>query len=447
VGAGTFCISLNAENHKQVKNRVILEALFLFLVLLLTAYLVRHYVFTLTVLYRRKKPTYNDYEKSFQPKVSILIPAKNEERVIDRILQRMCELTYPKEKLEIIVIDDASTDRTGEIAETFARNYAFIQVIHRDSTNGGRGKPKALNEGLIHASGEIIYCFDADYYPQQDILERFNAYFRDAKVGAVQGRVTVLNEPVSLVTRLVALERIAGYRVDQKAREELGLIPQYGGTVGGFRSELIRALGGWDQTILAEDTDLTFRCYLAGYKVRYVNEAESYEEAVEDWRSYWLQRSRWAKGHMQCAFKHLLQFVKCANLSFGEKLDGLLLLNVYFLPIIVLLAWIVGVALYFAGSSVWFSSLWALVPLSLYSAVGNFAPFFEIGIGAYLDERTRIYWLIPLLFVTFFINIAICTKVFLELCASKVSGKRQFEWKKTTHNGYGNHYIDCSPKQ
>lgn len=217
--------------------------------------------------------------------------------------------------------------------------------------------------------------------------------------------------------------------------------------MGGFRKELICALGGWDQAILAEDTDLTFRCYLAGYKVRYVNEAESYEEAVEDWHSYWLQRSRWAKGHMQCAFKHLLRFVKSDNLSFGEKLDGLLLLNVYFLPIIVLLAWILGVALYLTDPSLWSLSLWALVPLSLYSAVGNFAPFFEIGIGAYLDHRTRIYWLIPLLFVTFFVNIVICTKVFFELCTSKMSGKRQFEWKKTTHNGYGNHYIAYSRKQ
>jgi hypothetical protein len=103
--------------------------------------------------------------------------------------------------------------------------------------------------------------------------------------------------------------------------------------------------------------------------------------------------------------------------------------------------------LYFTNPAVWFLSLWALVPLSLYSAVGNFAPFFEIGIGAYLDNRTRIYWLIPLLFITFFINIAICTKVFLELCVSKVGGKKQFEWKRTAHNGYGNHYIVYSRKQ
>jgi cellulose synthase/poly-beta-1,6-N-acetylglucosamine synthase-like glycosyltransferase len=425
---------------------VILEALFVFLAFFLAVYLIRHYVFTLAVLYRRPKTTQVSVH-DFEPRVSILIPAWNEEAVIGRLLQRMCELTYPEEKLEVIVIDDASRDKTGEIAEEFAKIHSFMKVIHCDSANGGRGKPRALNKGLTHTTGEITYCFDADYYPQRDIVERFNVHFLDPKVGAVQGRVTVLNEPISLVARLVTLERIAGYRVDQRAREELGLIPQYGGTVGGFRTALLRALGGWDETILAEDTDLTFRCYLAGFKVCYVNDAESYEEAVENWHQYWHQRSRWAKGHMQCAFKHLLPFAKCGNLSVREKLDGVLLLNIYFIPLFVLLAWIVGVALYFTNPAVWFLSLWALVPLSLYSAVGNFAPFFEIGIGAYLDNRTRIYWLIPLLFITFFINIAICTKVFLELCVSKMGGRKQLEWKRTSHNGYGNHYIVYSRKQ
>lgn len=426
---------------------MILETIFVLLVLFLAVYLVRHYVFTFTVLYRIKKLPHKDKGERFEPYVSILIPAKDEGSVIGRILQRMCELTYPKNKLQIIVINDASTDKTGEIADAFARKHNFIKVVHRDHLNGGRGKPRALNEGLAHATGEIVYCFDADYYPQRDIIERFNVHFRDPKVGAVQGRVTVLNEPVSLVTRLVALERIAGYRVDQKAREDLGLIPQFGGTVGGFRSDLIRALGGWDNSILAEDTDLTFRCYLAGYKVRYVNDAESYEEAVEDWSYYWRQRSRWAKGHMQVAFKHLIQFINCKNLRFREKFDGLLLLNIYFIPLIVLLAWIVGIALYYTNPPFWFLPLWTLVPLSLYSAVGNFAPFFEIGIGAYLDNRKRIYWLIPLLFITFFINIAICTKAFFELFVSKLVGKKQFCWEKTFHNGYGNNYMGCQRKK
>jgi cellulose synthase/poly-beta-1,6-N-acetylglucosamine synthase-like glycosyltransferase len=96
----------------------------------------------------------------------------------------------------------------------------------------------------------------------------------------------VLNEPQNIVTRLVALERIGGYRVDQEARDSLGLITRFGGTVGGFRRTVLESTGGWDENILAEDADLTFRVYLAGYKVKYVADAECYEETVESWRAY-----------------------------------------------------------------------------------------------------------------------------------------------------------------
>lgn len=417
--------------------------LFFLFVAFLTAYLVRHYVFTFTALYcKPKSPVQTVRDKRFWPKVSILIPARNEEKVIGRILKRMTELTYPKEKVEIVVIDDASTDSTGEIAENFAKLHSQIKVIHRDVTSGGKGKPSALNEGLKHATGEIVFCFDADYHPQRDILEKLTACFVYPEVGAVQGRVTVLNEPETLTTRLVALERIGGYRVDQLARNYLQLIPQFGGTVGGFRRDLIESLGGWDPNMLAEDTDLTLRVYLAGFKIRYVNEAECYEEAVEDWRAYWQQRYRWARGHMQCAFKHLWPLLRCKKLRLREKIDGFFMLNVYFVPILAALAWIFGMISFFIRPFQCFSWLWAYVPLTLYSTVGNFAPFFEIGIGAYLDGRRRVCWLLPLLIITFFYNILICSKALVDLCISKVRRKTCCAWMRTLHNGRGNRYIN-----
>jgi len=413
----------------------------------MSAYLARHYIFTLTALYHEKgQHHHNPHDAAYQPTVSVLIPARNEEKVIGRILQRMTELTYPKEKLEVIVIDDASTDQTSEIAEEFAKEHEYIKVVHRSLEDGGKGKPAALNHGLKYVEGEIVCCFDADYYPQRDILEKLIACFKDPKVGAVQGRVTVLNEPNTLVTRLVALERTGGYRVDQFARDSLGLIPQFGGTVGGFRRSLIESLGGWDPSMLAEDTDLTFKACLAGYKVRYVNDAECYEEAVENWRSYWRQRSRWAKGHMQCAFRYLWPLVKSKNLRLREKIDGFLLLNVYFVPILVGLAWILGATLCLINPSPWIEILWVAISISVYSSVGNFAPFFEVGIGAYLDGRKRIYWLIPLLLLTFIFNMLICTKALMDLCVSKVTRKKRHAWAKTLHNGTGNCYLNNAKK-
>jgi cellulose synthase/poly-beta-1,6-N-acetylglucosamine synthase-like glycosyltransferase len=238
----------------------------------------------------------------------------------------------------------------------------------------------------------------------------------------------------------VALERIGGYRVDQEARDTLNLIAQFGGTVGGFKRSVLENIGGWDESCLAEDTDLTFKVYLASYKVRYVGDAECYEEAVDNWKAYSNQRYRWARGHMQCCFKHSLKVLKSKNLRAREKIDGLLLLNVYFMPIVVLISFVIGVPLIFLGSHL-VSALWVSVPVSLYSFVGNFAPFFEVGIGAHLDGRTRAQWLIPLLIFTFFYNIPICTKAFLDLLASKILRTENSIWVKTAHFGNGNSYI------
>jgi len=192
---------------------------------------------------------------------------------------------------------------------------------------------------------------------------------------------------------------------------------------------------------LAESTDLTFRVYLLGYRVRYVNVAECYEEAVESWRAYWKQRYRWSKGHMQCALKHSVKVLKSNNLRLKEKVDGLLLLNVYFMPVLVLFSCIIGVPLFFFKSSQWLNTLWISVPISLYSFVGNFAPFFEVGIGAYLDGRTRAQWLIPLLIFTFLYNIPICTKALTDLLLSKIFRRNSNFWAKTVHMGNGNSYI------
>ena len=351
----------------------------------------------------------------------------------------MSELTYPKPKLEVIMIDDASTDKTRLIADEFSRRFNFIKVLHRDKkTGGGTGKAAAMNAGFKLSKGEIILCFDADYFPPIDIVEKLVKEFADPKVGAVMGRPVPLNEPQNWVTRLVALERISGYRVDQEARNHLGLMPQFGGTVGGFRRCIMEKIGGLDETMLTEDTDLTFEVYLAGYKIRYVGEAECYEEVVDNWKAYWKQRHRWARGHMQVCFKHTIRVLKSKKLTLKEKIDGILLLNIYFMPVITLFSFLVSAVLIIEGSSNIVDELWFSCALSLYSISGNFAPFFEVGVGAYLDGRSRTQWLTPLLFFGFFINILICTKAFLDIIWARLLGKKQTNWAKTDHLGNGN---------
>ncbi len=408
---------------------------------LIVAYLIRHYIFTLTVLKRSKtiKPAKPALNVGYEPTVTILVPAHNEEQVIDKLLQQMVQLTYPKSKLELILIDDASTDKTGQIADEYSKNHSFIKVLHREPLVGGKGKAAALNEAIKMSKGEILLCFDADYIPQSGIVEKLVPAFSDPQVGAVQGRPVVLNEPDNLLTRMITLERISGFRVDEEARDNLGLIPQFGGTVGGFRHSVLDVIGGFDESMLTEDTDLTFSIYLAGYKIRYIGEAECYEEAVDTWKAYWKQRHRWARGHMQVCFKHSFNVLRSKKLSLKEKIDGLLLLHIYFVPILTLLSLVLGIPL-ILYSSPGAQILWFFVPISLYSFVGNFAPFFEVGIGAYLDGRKRVQWLTPLMLFVFLYNMLICSKALVDVLIGLIRGK-QGDWAKTEHLGKGKSYI------
>lgn len=419
----------------------VLNAFFLFSVIVITAYLIRHYVFTVTVLKSTQtpKPTSSQPPSEYQPTVSILIPAHNEEHVIGALLQKMAELNYPQSKLEILAIDDASTDNTGAIADKYAKRYSQIRVLHRSREIGGCGKPAALNQAIKMANGEILIVFDADYIPHPDVVRRLVAPFIDPTVGAVQGRPVVLNEPENIVTRLNSLERIGDYKIDEQARDLLGLIPQFGGTVGALRRSMVLEVGGFDEAMITEDTDLTFTIALNGYRIRYTDDAECYEEAVASWPAYWRQRQRWAKGHMQVCLKYWRRVLRSRHLTFRQKLDGLLLLNVYFMPLLTLVSLAIGAFLIVTGSLI-SNTLWLVVPISVYSFVGNYAPFFEIGVGAYLDGRKQIQWLAPLLIFSFILNTLICGKAFLSLLVDKALGRRS-RWVKTEHLGTANSYI------
>lgn len=423
----------------------LLETFFIAEIGLIIIYLVRHYAFTLAVLKQAKVPEYHriKHYMHYEPKVSLIIPAHNEEKTIGKLLQHTTEFTYPKDKLQIIIINDASSDGTGKIANHYANSCSFIEVLHRDKKVGGKGKASALNAGLVWATGEILLFLDADYSPLPDFVDLLVEEFADSTIVAVQGRPVVGNERKNTKTRIIALERIGGYRVDQEARRILNLFPQFGGTVGGFRSSVLRNLGGFDENVLAEDTDLTIQLCLRGNKVRYVGHVECYEEAVESWSQYWRQRHRWALGHMQVCLKHNFSVLKSKHLNVKEKFDVLLLLNVYFMPVLTLFSCIIGIQLILDSSSQIVSDLWFLIPISMYSFVGNFAPFFEVGIGAYLDGRNRIQWLCPLLIFLFLFNMLLCTKAFFDLILGKLLRRNQ-KWAKTTHMGTSNYLLSKS---
>jgi len=414
---------------------VILELTYLFHWFVTVSYMFRHYVFSFTALkYHSEENPVEMKVLSQLPFVSILIPAHNEEKVIGRLLQRLAELTYPKDKFEIIVINDNSKDATGRIAESYASMYpGLIRIINRNV--GGNGKAEALNVGLRFAVGEFICCFDADYVPQKDILEKMVPHFSDPRVGAVQGRILVLNDRESWFAKIASLERLGGYRVSQYARDRLGLVPQYAGTIGLIRRDLLLRFGGFNAEVLAEDTDLTFKMRLAGYRVKYVNCAQSGEEGVAGLRQYWGQRSRWAKGHMQCAFAYLVPLLRSKKVSWKEKVDGLMLLGVYFLPILVMLSWFILPVLFTVKPSTLLPYPAALVVSLFFTLNGDIAPFLEVVAGAVCDGRKKLILYTPLLFVAYIVNVLVCCKAFFELVFAKLTGKKMNHWNKTVHNG------------
>jgi len=414
---------------------MLLEISYLFNLVVMFSYMFRHYVFSFAAIKHRSEERFVEKKVlSKFPFVSILVPAHNEEKVVGRLLQRLTELTYPKDKFEVIVVDDHSGDATSQIVKSYILRYPnLIKVANRDV--GGNGKAEALNVGLRFAVGDFVCCFDADYVPQTDILEKMLPYFSNPHVGAVQGRVSVLNEKESWIARIVALERIGGYRVSQYARDRLGLVPQFAGTVGMIRRDLLLRFGGFNPKVLAEDTDLTLRFRLAGYKVKYVNYAESGEEGVVKPRQYGSQRSRWAKGHMQCAFQYTWPLLRSKRMSLKEKIDGLMLLSIYFVPVLVTLSWFSLFVLFLVNPPTLLPYWMALVVSVFFTLNGDIAPFLEVVAGAVCDGRKKLILYTPLLFVAYVVNVFVCWKVFLELVFAKLTGRRVNHWNKTVHNG------------
>ena len=280
------------------------------------------------------------------------------------------------------------------------------------------------------AKGEIIIVFDADYRPAKDMLKQLAIAFEDPEVGAVMGRVIPYNTNTNLLTRLINLERSGGYQVDQQARYNLRTLPQYGGTVGGFRKDIMLDMGGFNPLILAEDTELTYRLYTNGYKVIYANSAECYEEAPETWEVRGKQIRRWARGHNQVLFRYFFKTLFSKNMNMREKVDGILLLLVYMVPFFLALAQIVSLILFFLGEMDILTGWWVLFFIGIYSSFGNFAPFYEIGTSLVLDGIKGEVHLLPLIMFNFYFYMWNISLGVLDALADFIT-KRKVNWVKT----------------
>jgi len=407
---------------------IALKVYVLLVVLVMVVYAVRHYMFVNSRVAGEQRAYYQDIVDSDLPFISVLIPMHNEQEVASNVLDALIKADYPTDKLEIIPINDHSTDRTKEILDEYAEKCSYLKPLHRFS--GKRGKSVALNDALKVAKGEIVLVFDADYVPPRGILNDLATSFKNPEVGSVMGRVIPENTKTNLLTRLLDLERTGGYQVDQQARYNLGLTPQYGGTVGGFRRSVVLGLGGFDPESLTEDTELTFKLLVKGWKIVYANRAECYEEVPADWNSRANQIKRWSRGHTQTMFKFLSSVIKSPYLRRGEKFDGVLLLFVYTLPVLLLTGFIDSITLFFLGEMQLVESLLVFLFVAGYNTFGNFAPFYQVGIAAFLDGATARIKLLPFLLFSFIFNLWYISQGFFGALWDRIRGGAA-EWQKT----------------
>jgi len=400
----------------------------------LVVYTVRHYFFTLNRLFGRHRQPFIDVVEANWPSLVVFVPAHNEARVIRDSLDALLTCDYPEDRLVIVPIDDRSQDETREILREYAALYPDrIRPHLRDG--GIPGKAAALAEAMADHEEEVFLVFDADYIPGERLLKQLVAPFFDAEVGAVMGRVVPLNVGTSLLTRLLDLERSGGYQVDQQARMNLRLVPQYGGTVGGVRRTALEHVGGWNIDSLAEDTDLTVRLVLAGWDVVYQNRSECYEEVPETWESRIRQIKRWAKGHNQALRSYLLSmFFNRRRLPWMQVLDGILLLGVFAVPLVLAFGWLCTIVLFYAGYPPQWSKLTILL-VSSFNTVGNFASFFQIAAASRLDGTRERIRMLPFMFLGFLVSTFAVGRATLSR-ASWLRG-RPLDWEKTERHREG----------
>lgn len=413
-------------------------------IFLICVYTVRHYTFTFNRLFGRQRHPYLPIETTDWPALTVLIAAHNEEAVIHNILDALLQADYPADRLCIMPVNDRSQDRTREIIDGYvARHPGRITPFHR--TGGKPGKAAALKDAMERVDTEVILIFDADYVPGRHLLKNLVAPFLDPEVGAVMGRVVPLNAGRNLLTRMLDMERSGGYQVDQQARMNLGLVPQYGGTVGGVRRSALRSVGGWRDDALAEDTDITCRLLSHGWKVAYSNRYECYEEVPEEWPVRVRQIMRWAKGHTDAALRYTGEFVGSRHLRFRERLDGLLLLGVYMMSPLLLLGWGLAIALFYLGVHTVHGML-AVLAVAAYNTVGNYAAFFEIAAAMHLDGARERLRLLPLIMFGFLVSMVSTARAAVSQFRPQ-RRRRTIVWDKTHRYRHRPHYpVDRAPR-
>jgi len=256
------------------------------------------------------------------PLVTIQLPIYNEKYVATRLINAICSMDFPKERMEIQVLDD-SDDETSEIIENLVNSYKEIgfNIASFHRVNRAGYKAGALKEGLKFAKGEFIAIFDADFIPPSDFLSKALRYFDDSKIGLVQGRWGHINEMYSILTKAQAVSLDFHFFIEQKAKSLTHLFMNFNGTAGIWRTLCIKDAGGWHTGTLVEDLDLSFRAQMKGWKCIFDEDLVANAELPVQMNAAKRQQFRWAKGSVQVAKKLLIILLSHRKLPIDTKIQ------------------------------------------------------------------------------------------------------------------------------
>jgi cellulose synthase/poly-beta-1,6-N-acetylglucosamine synthase-like glycosyltransferase len=266
------------------------------------------------------------------PKVCILIPAHNEEKVIRGTVEAMMRFDYPFDKLEILVINDGSSDRTGEIVDELARTDRRVRCYNVPRGEGGKGKSRALNLGLKRTDAEVIAVYDADNQPLPDALKYLVAELLiHPDLGAVLGNFRTINKDRTWLTRFVSIETLSFQAILQAGRWAMVKVSTLPGTNFVIWKHLLDELDGWDEAAITEDSELSIRVYMKGYKIKYIPFAVTLEQEPETLSVWAKQRTRWVRGNNYVIGKFIKKIPQFQNKFLGFEIIYLLSLYYVFL--------------------------------------------------------------------------------------------------------------------
>jgi len=302
------------------------------------------------------------------PRVTVQLPIFNEQFVIDRLVDAICKMDYPREKLDIQVLDD-STDETVDVARAVVERYAALghPITYHHRSNRYGFKAGALDEGMKTAKGELIAIFDADFVPPEDWLMRVVHHFTDPKVGMIQTRWTHLNRDYSFLTQVEAILLDGHFVLEHGGRSRTDVFFNFNGTAGMWRRQAIIDAGGWEHDTLTEDTDLSYRSQLKGWKFKYLQDVECPAELPIEMTAFKTQQARWAKGLIQVS-KKILPTVFKSDAPRRVKMEAWyhLTANISY-PLMIVLSTLLLPAMVIRFHQGWFQMLFIDLPLFMAS--------------------------------------------------------------------------------